>query len=978
MSQVTGNQQRRWHRHLVLGCLFLLFARPGFAINVEQLTMKAYNEEDYQLGYQAFVGSGALVDAWRVAKSAVQQQPDNLQWRQRLAQLSEWTQKPQDAYNQWLYLYARNRQDKAANDALLRLAPALGDKQMALTLWLSRHNRIALTATQLMEAMTLFEGTGQPEAGARFFDDVYQKSKDPNALAMSARLRVRMGQDDRALLSYEQLLAKHAFQTDWLVAAVMLQLRQKEAEKALRLMQSFQDKVPASQHEFWMLLGDMAWSQQQDKTTIHAYQQLAKHQPLTVVQRERLLLLLETYAPDSVYEFNYLTYLKTHDMSDLLRALNVAVQRQDWIAFSGVLSKLSAEQLASLEKMAEFLLLRGQYYAHDKQAEKANSDIARAYQMAKQNAAIVSQVLWYYIDQRDIKQVKDMLRLHGQQALTESVFWAPFAAAYHELDDIPQAIAFYQKQLKANPSDALWMLNYADAVSRSGQVGMADRIRRQAWALLTQQKEKAQLPPLPLSRHPQLLAYANLTLQNLAGDGANKYMQRMVNRLRGLDEKQQDDQQTNDLILSWAISNNAIPAAKLWLLGRYGRHYQSQAPEWGETTVALQTNDTQTLARLNENSDALPPYDRHDIAQALEFEGQAAQIAFDNLRGNASDNPMHERYVSSYLRQANIAGVQVDAAQGDAQTRLGGLAYASLRIAPHWHLGVEVANYGVSQDSDSVYSDRVTRNNLYGLSLGYERLRYQWSVATRNHQLLENWWSGEAQANYSLSSKLALSASMRYAMPNRDTSAMSLVGMEDVLQASATYAITVRDYVRLSTQLAQYRTQTDRYLGTGTHIDWEIGHRIRTEYPDWNIKLLGAHRRYTRDGSADVASLAVFKDPALLGLAGFRESSELLLPVDTDYFALCAGAGQNLSERRNLDGTSQVGRYYSKAWRPLGEVCATYNSAAATTGYSALAGIRGSIDGEDQMLFVYQESNGGLQLPNQTLRALSAKYERLF
>jgi hypothetical protein len=207
---------------------------------------------------------------------------------------------------------------------------------------------------------------------------------------------------------------------------------------------------------------------------------------------------------------------------------------------------------------------------------------------------------------------------------------------------------------------------------------------------------------------------------------------------------------------------------------------------------------------------------------------------------------------------------------------------------------------------------------------------------------------------------------------------MSLAGMEDVLQASATYSITARDYVRLSTQLAEYRTQTEQYLGSGTHADWEIGHRIRTEYPDWNIRLLGAHRRYSRDGAADARSLAVFNDPTQQALAGNRASSALFLPADVDYYALCAGAGQYLSERRNLDGTSYSGRYYSKAWRPLAEVCATYNSASQTAGYSGMAGVRGTVSGEDQVLIVYQESNGGLQLPNQTLRALSAKYERLF
>jgi predicted Zn-dependent protease len=970
----------KYKKQSTLGSVALFFALSVLStahaaiISAEQLMMKVYNEQDYQLGYSAFIGSGDLQDAWRVAKSAVQQQPNNLQWRQRLAQTSEWIQKPHDAYSQWQFIYQRNRQDKLANEALLRLAPALGDKQMALNLWLSRHANTALTRVQLDEVTTLFEENSQTEAGITFFERNYAQNHNPEYLAAAARLQQRMGQDDKALALLEKVLSGHPAQSEWVISAVILNLRKYDSHKAMTLMQTYQSQMPDEQVEFWQLMGDMAWLQQQDDTSIRAYKQLAKQKVLTDIQRDRLLTLLEVYDPQEATNLAYMLYQQQKDDKNLIKAMGYSVQQQDWMRFAQLLRDISVADLQKLEKNAEFLLMRGQYFSRIKQSEKAQKDIETAYKIAGADANIIAQVLFYYIDQRDIPSVKDLLRVHGQRALTEPVLWQSFAAAYHELDDIPQAIAFYQKQLKATPNDPLWMLNYADAVSRSGQIGMADRIRRQAWALLAQQKDTAKTPPLPLSKYPQLLAYANLTLQNLAGDGANKYMQRMVNRLRGLDDKQQDDQQTNDLILSWAINNNAIPAAKLWLMGRYGKHYQSQAPLWGESTVALQQNDTQTLARLNKNSDGLPPYDRHDIAQALEFEGQAAQIAFDNMRGNKPDNAMHERYVSSYLKQANLVGMQMDMTQGDGVNTTGGMVFTSLRLAPHWHLGVEVSQYALSQDRDSLYTDAVRRNNLAGLSITNQRERYQWSAATRQHQMQTNWWSGELQGSYDLSSNLELAASVRYQMPNRDTTAMSMAGMEDVLQVSATYAFTVRDYLRVSTELAQYHTQTGQDLGTGTHFDWEVGHRIRTEYPDWNVRLLGAHRRYAINNATviDATSMAIFKDPAQAAIA------DSFLPTDTDYFALCAGAGQNLSERRNLDGTKQIGRYYSKAWRPLGEVCATYNSASQSNGYSGLAGMRGSIDGEDQLLIVYQESNGGLQLPNQTLRELSAKYERLF
>ncbi len=977
---------------VLLCAVAMVFHASAYALTqAEQLTMKPYDEKDYQMGYAAFLASGELLDAWRVAKSAVQQKPEDLVWRQRLAQLSEWTQKRQDAYTQWLYLYRHDRGNHLANEAVLRLAPVMGDKHMLLSLWLARHVHHKLDDLQLAEVSNLFEATGKVDDGVRFFEKHYATNLNPSYLAAAARLQIRVGQDAEALTTYRRLLASHPPKADWLMGTVMLMLRKKDNQGALAVMEAYQSAIPEKEVAFWQLLGNMSWLQQKNDTSIGAYKKLTDKKEFTDLQRERLYALLQEAYPDEAIRLARDTYRQKPDEKNLLKLLSFLSQQQDWQSFAAIVRReIDPELLLALEKKPEFLLMRAQYYVQNKEKEAALADVNLAYQLGAKEPATAAQVLWHFIGVKDMARVKELVRIHGKQALDESAFWQPFAAANHELDDIPQAMAFYQKQLSIAPKDALWMLNYADAVARSGQVGMSDRIRRQAWSLLQDQKEAGAEPTLPLSRNPQLLAYANLVLKNLEGDGADQYMRRIVNRLRGLDAKTQDDQQTNDFILSLAINSNAIPAAKLWLMGRYGKNYKSQAPLWGQTTVALQQNDTQTLARLNQNPDGLPPYDRHDIAQALEFEGQAAQIAFDNMRGNKSDNPMHDRYVSTYMRQANLAGIQMDAMQGDSLNRFGGVLYTNLRIAPHWHLGLEVARNSISQDNAKAgvfantnnakrgVSDVVNESDLLGLSLAYKRSRYQWSVATHKHHVLDDWWSGEAQGSYTLSRHWSLGASMRYAMPNRDNTAMSFAAVEDVLQASALYSVTVRDYLRLSTQLAQYRTQTDRYLGTGAHVDWEIGHRIRTEYPDWNIKLLGAHRRYQRDGSADALSMSVFKDPTLQTLVGYRESAEYFLPKDTDYFALCAGAGQTLSERRNLDGTSQPGRFYSKAWRPLAEVCATYNSAVNATGYSGLAGLRGSIDGEDQMLLVYQESSGGLQLPNQTTRAITAKYERLF
>jgi hypothetical protein len=59
-----------------------------------------------------------------VANAAVQQQPSSLVWRERLARVSEWTERPVQALEQWLFI-ARQTQKDDAWKAVLRLAPGL-------------------------------------------------------------------------------------------------------------------------------------------------------------------------------------------------------------------------------------------------------------------------------------------------------------------------------------------------------------------------------------------------------------------------------------------------------------------------------------------------------------------------------------------------------------------------------------------------------------------------------------------------------------------------------------------------------------------------------------------------------------------------------------------------------------------------------------------------------------------------------------
>lgn len=87
--------------------------------------------DDLDLLYQAFVESQALSDAQDIARRALKRPgTDHRLWLSRLAQVSEWNNKPADALKAWQEL-AQTYHDAKAWDNVRRLAPQLGDS----TLW---------------------------------------------------------------------------------------------------------------------------------------------------------------------------------------------------------------------------------------------------------------------------------------------------------------------------------------------------------------------------------------------------------------------------------------------------------------------------------------------------------------------------------------------------------------------------------------------------------------------------------------------------------------------------------------------------------------------------------------------------------------------------------------------------------------------------------------------------------------------------
>ena len=157
-----------------------------------------FDDKIFTLGFEAFLDNRKLEDAWVVAASAVRQAPESLIWRERLAQVAEWTGRPKIGLDNWLYLArATNRDD--AWQAVLRLAPGLFDDEALRAGLQYQLARQPANERLLRELGATFERLGDAQGGLRFLEQAYKRNRQPWILEHLAELAERAGDPDRAL-----------------------------------------------------------------------------------------------------------------------------------------------------------------------------------------------------------------------------------------------------------------------------------------------------------------------------------------------------------------------------------------------------------------------------------------------------------------------------------------------------------------------------------------------------------------------------------------------------------------------------------------------------------------------------------------------------------------------------------------------------------------------------------------------------------
>ena len=928
--------------------------------------LKSFDEAVYSLSYDIFLANRNLQDAYRVALSAVQHRPESEPWRRRLAQVAEWIGRPAVALEQWKWL-ARHTDEQAAWDAMGRLSAGLYDSDTRLLVLAREAERGELTEARVRELTAAFEAAGRPDDAVRFLWERYRAAPRAHVLAAIARLYERVGRDGEALETYTELMDRYGATRDTALKAARLHIAQGDFGAALDTLDRARGDAPDADAEFWDLYGDLAWQSQEHDRALAAYRRLTGGQKPEALAYERHLFLIREEHPREAAELAIAAWRTRGQTSFLLAALELYTGLGDWQAGRTLLTSLDAEQQKTLEADPGFLLARAQIRQNGDDVEGALSDYLAAHRL-RPSVDTRAAALWLLVD----RDRKDLLRRYvrdweaGARAGPQGApLWPALAAAYAALGQPGRALPYYRKDAPRHGDDYLWLLNYADTLEAAGDPATAWRVRQRVWVTLRRQ------PPRTLD-DPLMLAYARLALERGGGDAAAPLMRRLLAAggrpadcgpaapCAALPDPASTPAPAQaaalqELALSWALSTEQYDVARAWLWRNYARRLAQ--PYWAEIALALNENDLgQVRELLAAHAAELPIYDRIEAAIAGGYADLARQTAFEALEANPDDDTLHlqlTRLLPDTSDRASAEVVSGNAGSVDiTETRL----IVSLEVNPKLRLEPELRLTRQESRDDTLLAAVPAQDRRIGLRAPYRHSHGLTLLELYRRSALNDFTVWQASHEVEWTRGLVAAVSLGRNLRAEEGSALRIGGMKDHVQLGLRYQFSGREYLNINLAQDEFFSQDRTYLGQGDVLSWEVGHRMRVEYPDVNVRLNGSVQSYTADGSFDGSIRQL--------LPGEPGGLDLIIPEDFKQYGLNVGLGEGVREN------------YTRAVRPFADVGYSHNSLQGG-GYNLNMGLAATLDGEDQMAvhFTRVEGGGGL-FENDQLIGL--RYSRFF
>ncbi|GJG95214.1 tetratricopeptide repeat protein [Cupriavidus pauculus] len=675
-----------------------------------------------------------------------------------------------------------------------------------------------------------------------------------------------------------------------------------------------------------------------------------------------------------------------------------------------LMADLTPAQRREAEASALFLMRRSEYWRLTGNRDRSLADLRAAAGQPDADSETFGALLWALVDTGTDSEVRAaMLRLKPS-AENDPNLWGAYAAGAMRFQDGRTALHYLNKMQQGKHADPLWLGLTADAYEAIGQTSTAWRIRRQAWIELhhawgaggenwnnaaeREDEDDAQDGPVRADLRRQQVALGqvfasgdvsrSLVIEMLRRDRAEVAARRVapvdskstsqLGNIPGLPplevappaalvdaqnrRQSQISAASREVALAWAMSAESNELARAWLARQYANRLQR--PAYAEIAIALDRNDMDQLDRIMERQAGRVPVtstieanrqlDRLSAAQTQAYETQELARTDDTLQQTLEDallfNAMALEPRVTFQRQKPLEYYEYSLAGG----------------ARLWE-GYALNLRGVFRDQRSADSSQLV--NVPGtdrrgeLALTYRDSQKNWVLGVGRRDGLQSFTTARLTGNWNQEGRVQYTGTVGYNQTADESAQLRVGGMKDVAELGATWRLGLREFIGGRVQYNHFYGQDRTALGHGMVFDVEAGYRIRTQYPDYTVRIVGTRGIYSTNGGTLSSTMQRLVPP------GDDEATPAFyMPQSFTQAGVLFGFGTDLIDD------------YTRKWRPFMEAGALYDTRAGHN-FRGQVGIAGSVFGNDH-LSLYVSHDTAARTTGTPLTEVGLRYRWLY
>jgi len=874
------------------------------------------SDEELKLVLQAFLYSNDLENAYKAASIGYKREPKSYYWNQKMADISRWSGRGQEAMKYMKFLYKKKHDSKLAEDIINY---ALSTYQYnAVKDLVVQEAKAHPTKTNIDRMVYIYSQIGEPEKATKILYKLYLQQHNIAYLTKELQIYMDIGDLEAANSTIKDIEKNNLYTYDNIKLISYYYYLKGNMSEAYNVF----TKVDISKKydkDLYESFTDLGWYLQKYKSASAVSEIIIKNNNGRLEDYERVIDTNKDTNPQLALNMSLEAYKKFHHSYLYYTFAQNAIKHNKFDELKVINTQLDNEH-AQITTEANYWLIQAQLYNHFHDTAMSRLAIEHAINLDSDNLQVKFTAIDFYLRYGFYKDAQVLLQEITDSSYFSSNLYFPVASLYYAIHEIDLA-SFYMDKALLNNEPVVNSLEFkflqAELYRARFNTNASINKFREILAILKKQAE--QNPTLKTTDTYQY-DYLRASIYTSAADAfeqdlafAKKYMTKA---------------HYDDINYAWAVRNSADEKAHQIFL-------QTQNKEiWLRLSNALQMQEHSNIEDLLfKYLDELP---LDDASYSAYNDGQvslAQSLTYKSLNTNSRNQNAYISLLDLTKKRSDLFDSKISYYNRDPLLRKYVTVNNDIYINDDLYLSSKLDYYlnSTLDNNDLIY----TPSQTVGFNLGLTQLFNKGKIAIDfgYANSMASYYNFSLLGEYRLNKYFTLKTTLAKNITADESIQLLLGGKKDMASFGLLYNILNSTALEVTYNRNIYTSQDNVNIGTGNYITASLNHQVRNGYPDINLDLFTDYGSYSENSGSK-------------GVIDRLQNTQVnVLPKD--FYNL----GVNFSYGM------QNSHIYTRVWRPYFEASTYYNSELNSFSFGASAGYGGKVYSQDHLVISTEYTN---------------------